>query len=61
MKREELMEKIKKLLKTEDDFGFLLQLKLEDLVWEGDAVRFLWSDWEKSSKAPRPSVTHGHF
>jgi len=55
------MEKIKKLLKTEDDFGFLLQLKLEDLVWEGGAVRFLWSDWEKSSKAPRPSVTHGHF
>lgn len=31
MTQEELVERIKKLLKTEDDLGSLLQLKLEDL------------------------------
>lgn len=31
MTKEELVVKIKKLLNTDDDLGFLLQLKLEDL------------------------------
>jgi len=31
MTKEELVEKIKGLLKTDDDLGFLLQLRLEDL------------------------------
>ena len=31
MTQEELVERIKKLLKTDDALGFLLQLKLEDL------------------------------
>ena len=31
MTKEELVKKIKKLLKTDDDLSFLLQLRLEDL------------------------------
>jgi hypothetical protein len=31
MTKEELVERIKGLLKTDDDLDFLLQLKLEDL------------------------------
>jgi hypothetical protein len=31
MTKEELVEKIKQLLKTRDDLGFLLRLGLEDL------------------------------
>ena len=31
MTKEELVEKIKGLLKTDDDLSFLLQLRLEDL------------------------------
>ena len=31
MTKEELVEKIKGLLKTHDDLSFLLQLKIEDL------------------------------
>jgi hypothetical protein len=31
MTKEELVEKIKKLLRTDDDLNFLLQLKMEEL------------------------------
>ena len=31
MTKEELVEKIKRLLKADDDLGFLLQLRVEDL------------------------------
>jgi hypothetical protein len=31
MTKEELVEKIKKLLKADDDLSFLLQLRMEDL------------------------------
>ena len=31
MTKEELVEKIRKLLKADDDLSFLLQLRLEDL------------------------------